>query len=119
MEKRNMINKIIDAYENLRDQLPGMGYGNTVRVIVKMKKESFDTFLAENNDPCRAVGLYWLDEYPDVAIVRLFGVQTPIIVVDGIPEDVDFVMQLKEDYVREARIELYNKLFKMFGGETL
>ena len=121
--KRKMKEKIIEAYKNLADKLPEMGYEDKVRVIIKMRRGAFYELLSENKghdfveNRVELPLVFQLKDYPDVSIVRLYGIQTPIIVVDDIPEDIDFVMQLKEDYVRIAFQELSNKLNKMFGGE--
>lgn len=118
-----MKEKIIEAYKNLADKLPEMGYNEPVRVIVKMQQKAFYELLSENKrdnileDYTDMPLVFQLNDYPDVYIVRLFGIQTPIIMVDDIPEDIDFVMQLREDYERDAHADLSTKLFKMFGGK--
>lgn len=111
---RPISEKMVEAYLNLADKLPGMGYEEKVQVIIKMRGGSYVKFMSENDNEVRT---YFLDELPEFTFVDLCGLRTPIVIDNTIPDDIEFVMQLKEDYVRIAFQELNNKLNKMFGEE--
>lgn len=111
---KSMSEQIVKAYTNLADKLPEMGYEKKVQVIIKMRAGAYIQLMSEMNG---AVRTYFLEELPELTFVELYGLQTPIIIDNTIPEDIDFAMQLREDYERDAHVNLSNRLFKMFGGK--
>ena len=109
--KNVIVDNLIAAYDNLVRELPKIGYDKQpVRVVIKMQPGLL-------NDLLRIENCVWeVPDHPDIRYIFLYGYHTPIIVVNDLPEDIPFTMQLKEDYEFYERAKLDKKLSDMFGG---
>lgn len=113
MIRGKLFSDLVSAYDNLIPLIPdGLGYNKQpARVVIKVHQGLLNDLLLMEN--C----VWKVPDQPDIHYVFIYGYQTPIIVVDDLPEDIPFVMQLKEDYEFYERAKLEKKLSDMFGGE--
>ena len=107
-------NQIVEAYIKIHDEFYSNNPWDKFETVLRMSPKGFNMFMAERyethyghtlfNDGC---GNQWAE---------IYGAPTPIVIDERIPEDILFMIQSREEYEKQERRELEEKIIRMFGG---
>ena len=102
-----MKDKICEAYVNLRRKCFDYGFGGNFEVVIKMSHKAFYEFMAEYS-------YIYKDSECECFHIQLFGFNTPIILDNELPKEVEFQIQERKAYEKEEEAKLFTRLNKMF-----
>lgn len=108
-----MIEKINTVYEGLMNEYLAMNMIiSEPDVVIKVSGLGYCTLLTEKDSMGKRV-LY--ESYRHCSWINLHGHKVPVVIDEKIPAgDMDFIMQLKNDYIRERHADLDEELSRMF-----
>lgn len=103
-------NEIIEAYYKYRQNIIEK-YENPkyLQVVIIITPKGMSQLLDEERYIER-------DIKAECHYTSMFGIKTPIIIRNDLPENVEFIIQAQKDYERQEQKRLLDKFFRMFGG---
>ena len=109
-----IIDKLIEAYNKLADEYSERyGVLTGPAAVIRMSNKGYYMLMAETPEfkyKCWMIndenGNCWLDVY---------GHKLPVIFDETIPDGVPFLLQTKENYIKQVQMELNNKIYRMFS----
>lgn len=106
-----MIDKIIEAYSKLRFKMTNEGLYEKFNIVIKMTPKSYCKLRLEANEMISYINT---DVIENIHFINLFGLKTPVIIDENLPENVEFIIQTQKDYERLEQQKLFERLNKMF-----
>ena len=104
-----MIDKIRKAYEKFTDEYCDMfSTHHAPEMVIRVSRACGAELMSET---------LYLDRYGTLYF-NLYDKRIPIIFDDTIPVDVNFIFQLKKDYINQEHMKLDEKFSIMFGEKN-
>lgn len=106
-----MIDKIIEAYGELRFKMKDVHLFEKFNVVIQITPKAYYELRAEGNEQIRYINSDFIE---GIDFINLCGEKTPVIINNTLPENVEFIIQTQKDYERLEKEKLYERLNKMF-----
>lgn len=103
-----IINRIMDAYFELREKYYNKYYKGDMQVVIRTSPKGFNQLIVEDTKEI------FTDYELGIHFINLCGDKTPIIIDDTLSNEVEFLLQYRQDYERMEKEKLMERFFKMF-----